>query len=155
MTGRPYAAPVKYWADLEGLPHVSVDDRDDSGTMSHITDVHFGRSGNLLVNYSGHDVVLFAGDDPNMGEEQVASRVLQRFQGRRNEETFLKEVRFLGEDERLVCTGGDSGEVFIWEVESAQLVSRLPGDRHIVNGVAPHPFLPTLACCGIDSEVKS
>ena len=57
-------------------------------------------------------------------------------------------------DETHVCTGSDSGEVFIWETATGKLVHRVPGDTLIVNGVEPHPWLPTLAVCGIDSSVK-
>lgn len=60
----------------------------------------------------------------------------------------------MGSGEKYVCTGSDSGEVFIWETASGRLTSRIAADRLVVNGVAPHPFLPTLACCGIDSEPK-
>ncbi len=65
-------------------------------------------------------------------------------------------MRFLGNPhdalEQFVCTGSDTGEVFIWDAASGALVNRLVGDELVVNGVAPHPFLPTLACCGIDRE---
>lgn len=89
VTGRPLQQPVKYWCDLEGLNKLRPADRDTPSHRKHITDVHFGRSGNLLVNYSGYDVVLFAGDDPSAGErDNVCSKVLQRYRGRQNEETF-------------------------------------------------------------------
>jgi hypothetical protein len=86
-----------------GLPKLTHSQRDNESNRKHITDVHFGRSGNLLVNYSSHDLVLFAPgicccfaffwklemidmfvfcivftDDPNM-TDKVCSRALQRF----------------------------------------------------------------------------
>ncbi len=30
----------------------------------------------------------------------------------------------------------------------------LAGDSSVVNGVAPHPYLPYLAICGIDQDAK-
>jgi hypothetical protein len=33
-----------------------------------------------------------------------------------------------------VCTGSDSGEVFVWETASGELMNRLAGDRLVVNG---------------------
>jgi len=44
--------------------------------------------------------------------------------------------------------------LFIWEKLSGKLVHKLKADENVVNGVAPHPFLPILATCGIDSDGK-
>jgi hypothetical protein len=66
---------------------------------------------------------------------------------------FRREVRFLG-DENYVTTGSDSGELFIWHAASGELVHRVMCDKAILNGVEVHPFLPTLAVCGIDPTVK-
>jgi len=86
--------------------------------------------------------------------EQRTSRVLERsYSGRRNADTFLKEVAFLFGDMYLV-TGGDCGHVFVWDKLTGALVQYLRADSCIVNGVAPHPFLPILATCGIDSDAK-
>lgn len=158
MAGRPYDREgggrcVKLWTDpalLNGRRPRDVDFSKQS--RRHVTDVQFSSAGDLLCNFSGHDVVLLAAEDENM-TDQLCTKVIRRFRGRQNVETFLKEVRFLGREE-YVCTGSDSGEVFIWETSSGELVHRVPGDKMVVNGVAPHPFLPTLAVCGIDSEVK-
>ncbi len=90
MAGRPYTQAVKFWADFDELKRLTPEMRDEPSHRKHITDVHFGQSGNLLVNYAGHDVVLFAGEDPNPRTGNVHTHVLQRFHGRRNEETFLK-----------------------------------------------------------------
>jgi len=77
----------------------------------------------------------------------------QVYTGRRNESTFLKEVSFVGNNS-YIATGGDCGNLYIWEKTTGKLVQLLKGDGHVVNGVAPHPFLPLLATCGIDSEGK-
>ncbi len=122
-------------------------------TRHHVTDVRFSAEGDLLVNFADNDVVLFAGDDPDKRDGMVCTKVLQRYEGRQNKETFLKEVRFLG-DGKYVATGGDSGELFVWHTESGELVHRVTCDKAILNGVETHPFLPTLAVCGIDPTVK-
>lgn len=87
MQGRPYSQPVKYWVD-GALPGLSTEQPDLPSFRRHVTDVHFGASGNLLVNYSGHDVVLLSGSV--VDQNGMGSHVLQRFTGRVNEETFLK-----------------------------------------------------------------
>ena len=160
MGGRPYEASaesgcVKMWTDPNLLhqdkrlrPHEVLRE-----SRRHVTDVQFSSTGDLLCNFADNDVVLFHAEDADMVDGMICTSVKQRFCGRQNVETFLKEARFLG-DEEFVVTGSDSGEVFIWSVESGQLVHRVTCDKAIVNGVEPHPFLPTLAVCGIDPTVK-
>ena len=119
------------------------------------TDVQFSNHGELLVNYSSFDVVLFdyCSWNTSTTREKTSTSVIQQYSGRQNSDTFLKEARFYG-NEKYVLTGGDSGEVFIWDKTSAKLIRKIAADTNVVNGVAPHPFLPTLASCGIDSDVK-
>jgi WD repeat-containing protein 42A len=99
----------------------------------------------------------------------------QKYTGRRNVQTFLKEVAFFGEDSYVatgtqlsnisfVCiikisctngiTGSDCGHLFIWEKTTGKLVQLLKADKGVVNGVSPHPTLPILATCGLDSTTK-
>jgi len=51
-------------------------------------------------------------------------------------------------------SGSDCGHVFIWNRQSAKVVSVLQADTHVVNRVRPHPFMPILATSGIDYDVK-
>ena len=78
---------------------------------------------------------------------------LTQYLGRRNEETFAKEVALV-HGEQYVATGGDDGHLYVWDRLSGVPRLILKGDGHIVNCVAPHPFLPYLAVSGIDSTVK-
>ena len=159
MAGRPYDAgptnggAVKMWVDPTLLPRGQPIGDVRRETRRHVTDVQFNSKGALLCNYSDHDLILFDSDDGELIQGIISTNVQMRFQGRSNVETFLKEARFLGQEE-YVCTGSDSGDVFIWQIESGDLVHRVAGDTAIVNGVEPHPWLPTLAVCGIDSSVK-
>src|SRR4051812_30155041 len=98
-------------------------------------------------------------------EEGICSEYKQVYKGRRNVQTFLKEVVFFGNDS-FVATGflfffryiffkgSDCGHIFIWDKEDGNLVQLLKGDNDVVNGVSPHPYLPILASCGIDSSGK-
>ena len=51
-------------------------------------------------------------------------------------------------------TGSDCGGLFIWDKRSTELVRKLGADSCTVNSVAPHPFLPTVATSGIDTEAR-
>lgn len=78
---------------------------------------------------------------------------MRSFEGRANEQTCAKEVRFLCGEE-AVGTGGDCGSFFIWEASSGKLLRKLPADRCVVNCIAPHPMLPLVCTSGIDAEIK-
>jgi len=66
---------------------------------------------------------------------------------------FLKKLHFFC-DNTYIVTGSDCGNMFIWEKESGKLLQVLKADNNVVNGIAPHPSLPILAACGIDSDGK-
>jgi WD repeat-containing protein 42A len=148
MPGRPYDAGtalsngcLKMWTDPTLLQNGRLrPDEMKRSSRRHVTDVRFGRTGNLLVNFAGNDVVLFEGDDPDKMEGIVCTKVIQRYTGRDNEQTFLKEVRFVGE-EQFVMTGSDSGELFIWHTDSGELVHRVTCDKVVLNGIEPNPMV--------------
>lgn len=122
------------------------------------SDVTFNDKGELLVNYSNHDPVLFDCHSPLKKTDSqyganMCTNVLQTYSGRANADTFLKEANFMLCD-RFVVTGGDSGCVYAWDKLSGKLHLATPADNTILNGVSPHPYLPLLATCGIDSNVK-
>jgi hypothetical protein len=77
----------------------------------------------------------------------------KKYEGRKNTRTFLKGVAFMCGDE-YVTTGGDCGNIFVWNKKTTELVCKLPGDSQVVNNVIPHPHLPVLAASGIDSDIK-
>ncbi len=66
------------------------------------------------------------------------------YQGRKNEDTFAKEATFLNDD-AYIATGGDDGNLFIWETMTGRMVFKRKADRYVVNCVAPHPYVPILA----------
>jgi hypothetical protein len=63
-------------------------------------------------------------------------------------------VTYWGPCDDYICSGSDSGHIFIWERASARLVRVLEADEHACNGIVPHPHLPLLASYGIDSQAK-
>ena len=121
------------------------------------TDLCFSANHELAVNYSGYDVILFdTASQPTsegLNGTPLSTSVLQRYKGRKNSETFLKEVHFLAEDQ-YITTGSDSGEMFVWDKISGEVACQLQADKLIVNSIAAHPFHTTVAVSGIDSDVK-
>lgn len=63
-------------------------------------------------------------------------------------------MTYWGPCDDYICSGSDSGHIFIWERASARLVRVLEADEHACNGIVPHPHLPLLASYGIDSQAK-
>ncbi len=51
-----------------------------------------------------------------------------------------------------MVSGSDDGHVYVWRREGCELAAWLPGDRHVVNCLEPHPWLPlalaTSGACG-------
>jgi WD repeat-containing protein 42A len=46
-------------------------------------------------------------------------------------------------------SGSDDGHLYVWRRNTCELAAWLPGDRHVVNCLEPHPWLPlTLATSG-------
>lgn len=122
----------------------------------------------LLANYRGNDVVMFdmasersqavdfpqdLQDEHRLPTEHVHVNVSCVYEGRVNEQTCVKEVRFLCGD-AAVGTGGDCGNFFIWEAATGKLLRKLPADRCVVNCIAPHPVQPLVCTSGIDAEIK-
>ncbi|CAD2222066.1 hypothetical protein AGDE_14592 [Angomonas deanei] len=66
---------------------------------------------------------------------------------------MFKQVAWL-EDDTIVCTGGDDGNIYFWDTHSGALLHTTKGDEDVVNGVLGHPGGGTLYACGIDSTIK-
>ena len=126
----------------------------------------------ILANYRGGEIELFSSKSCADGEGEravclpsetrnemtlptssVHLNSRQSFSGRMNEQTCTKEAQFLC-GESAVGSGGDCGNLFIWDTLSGALVRKFRADRCTVNCVAPHPVWPLIAVSGIDSEIK-
>jgi WD40 repeat protein len=73
--------------------------------------------------------------------------------GHRNSRT-VKGVSFFGTSDEYIMSGSDCGHIFIWKKKTAKLVRVMKGDRHVVNRLEPHPHIPILATCGIETNIK-
>lgn len=132
-----------------------------------LTGVDYNALGEVVATYSRDDVYMFdtrsSANVADATEGPVCTAVVQRYTGRINCRTFLKEVRrcgqllhdtvvrvnvpvvvdvacltspevvFLGGD-NFVATGGDCGNIYIWEKTTGKLVNLLQADQHVVNG---------------------
>lgn len=75
-----------------------------------------------------------------------------KYQGHRNSRTFIKEAVFWGDD--YIMSGSDCGRIFVWEKETAKIVTAFPADKRVVNCLAPNPHFYALASSGIDYDIK-
>lgn len=76
------------------------------------------------------------------------------FYGHISTETDIKEARFYGSNNQVVLSGSDDGNVYMWETRTGKMLTTVPGDRHIVNCVLPHPRREMIFVSGIDYSVK-
>ena len=159
--GLAFGAMKKFQGE-EGLMRSSFRSRRFEG----ISGIAFSKTGELACTYKGEDVYvletrkvvssvkvdLFKHDSMDELEKRYEG-CTKKYEGRKNTRTFLKGVAFMYGDE-YVTTGGDCGNIFVWDKRTTELVSKLPGDSQVVNNVIPHPHLPVVAASGIDSDIK-
>lgn len=86
-------------------------------------------------------------------DQQKQKQMVRSYKGRKNVQTFLKEIATM-HDDNFFATGCDSGKIVFWHRDSPDPIHMVFADQMIVNGVKPHPFTPDIASCGIDSDVK-
>ncbi|CAL5389144.1 unnamed protein product [Camellia sinensis] len=126
----------------------------------HITALAYSHSSELLVSYNDELIYLF---QKNMGIGMspllVPHEDLQKleeplaYEGHRNSHT-IKGVSFFGPHDEYVMSGSDCGRIYIWKKKGTTLVRSMIGDRHIVNQLEPHPYIPVIATCGIGKNIK-
>ncbi|XP_065865898.1 uncharacterized protein [Euphorbia lathyris] len=126
----------------------------------HITGLAYSNTSELLVSYNDEFVYLY---QRNMGMGpsplSLSTKDLQKldepqvYSGHLNSKT-VKGVSFFGPNDEYVMSGSDCGHIFIWKKRDGKLVRLMFGDRSIVNQLEPHPYMPMLATCGIEKNVK-
>ncbi|KAL3312166.1 DDB1- and CUL4-associated factor 6 [Cichlidogyrus casuarinus] len=85
-------------------------------------------------------------------ETGMRLRQIQTFRGRKSQRTVIKSACFWGQN--YVLAGSECGHMIVWERITGRPVAAIPADSEIVNRIAPHPFKPFLAVCGIDHTIK-
>lgn len=126
----------------------------------HITGLAYSNTSELLVSYNDELVYLFQknmglGPSPHLTppEELETFNNPQVYIGHRNSRT-VKGVSFFGPSDEFVMSGSDCGHIFIWRKKGGELLRIMVGDRHIVNCLESHPYLPVIATSGIEKNVK-
>lgn len=115
-----------------------------------ITCTAYSHSGEELVaSYNDESIYLFDARNSSAGP----GLFLQKYEGHRNERT-VKGVNFFGQRSEYVVSGSDCGNFFIWDKETAEILSMQKADEEVVNCLEPHPHLTLLATSGIDDDVK-
>ena len=123
------------------------------GETEAVSGLEWDRRNRLIVNYCRQSVIELDTGYLSSGQFLVGESLAipRQWSGRVNHQTFLKEVALVG-DGQYVATGGDCGNLYIWErFGNQRLVVKKTADPYVLNCVAPHPFLPLLATSGIAS----
>ncbi|KAF8395010.1 hypothetical protein HHK36_018949 [Tetracentron sinense] len=126
----------------------------------HITGLAYSNTSELLVSYNDELVYLFQKNmDMGPNPRSIRPENLQKldqpqvYTGHRNSQT-IKGVSFFGPGDEYVLSGSDCGHIFIWKKKGGKLVRLIIGDRHIVNHLETHPYMPVIATCGIKKDIK-
>ena len=88
------------------------------------------------------------------GADSSLGREAQSYGGHINYQTFLKTASFFGAEDESVCTGSDSGHLWIFDKTTGAVQALLEADDRACNGVVPHPHAPLLCSYGIDDTAK-
>ncbi|GLI68626.1 hypothetical protein VaNZ11_013104 [Volvox africanus] len=81
-------------------------------------------------------------------------RMLQKYLGQCNVQTDIKEVNFIGSDDRVVAAGSDCGRVFLYDADTGALLHVIGADEEVANCVQCNPTLPVLATSGIENVIR-
>ncbi|XP_011049472.1 PREDICTED: DDB1- and CUL4-associated factor 8-like [Acromyrmex echinatior] len=100
----------------------------------------------ILVSYNHKDLFLFdkltlsLGDYDHTYENYV-------------DMSPLYNGYFFGPKSEYVISGTDNN-IFIWEKNSESIIKYMRGDKTCVTHLASHPYIPMLATCGYDNNIK-
>jgi tetratricopeptide (TPR) repeat protein len=108
----------------------------------------------ILVSYQGDQIYGFNTADAAACGEEGETHESWSLGGHVNSKTFLKSVTYFGPREEYIACGDDLAHTWIWDRRTGMLVNLVCTDMSVANGCVPHPFLPMLACWGIDDMVK-
>jgi len=120
------------------------------GHTDTITGISLSPDGNHLLS-NGMDNRLYMWDVRPF--VTTPSRCLRRFEGAsHNFEKMLLRCSW-SPDGRRVMAGSADRNVYVWDVDSQDIIYCLPGHGGSVNEVVYHPHEPILASCGSDKKI--
>ncbi|KAI3883804.1 hypothetical protein MKW92_006160, partial [Papaver armeniacum] len=118
----------------------SSDNLVETGNI-HIIGLAYSNNSEMLVSYNDELKNMGMGSNPHSVSPENLKRLdrPQVYLGHRNSQIVKGDTFFGHSDEYL---------------KSGELVRLMVGDKHIVNCLVSHPFLPVLATSGIEKDVK-
>jgi DDB1- and CUL4-associated factor 8 len=106
--------------------------------------MQWDRRNNLIINFCSSDILEI---------DATSGLLTAQYTGRQNAETFLKDVALFGSEQQYVLSGGDCGNLFVWQRGDPDPIAVRPSDPEILNSVASHPTLPLIATSGLATTV--
>lgn len=140
MTGSKDST-IKFWDIVSGLCVKTM-----SSHLGEVTSVETNESGTLLLSSSK--------DNSNRLWDMRTSKAVRRFKGHENTSKNFIRTGF-GPSESVVIGGSEDGYVYIWDVETTEVVGKLgPGDGPVYEA-RWNSRQSLLASCGHDGIVSS
>lgn len=132
---------IKFWDILSGLCVKTI-----SSHLGEVTSVQTNQSGTLMLSSSK--------DNSNRLWDVRMNRAVRRFKGHQNTSKNFIRTGF-GPREHVVISGSEDGFVYIWDVESTDVVSKLGPSTGPMYGAKWNARQSVLASCGHDGIVSS
>ena len=126
---------------------------------SRITSCQYdnNNNGNLAISYSDESVYVIHPEDwrdRHDVEKFSFEAPIATLSGHLNKRTMIKECSFLGNNSQYVMSGSDDGRVYIWDIDTQEVVNSFEADQDVVNCCVSHPVIPCLVMSGIDHTIK-
>lgn len=125
-----------------------------SGVCIKSFESHLGEVTSLEISSSGSKLLTSSKDNANRLWDIRASKPIQRYKGHQN--TFKNFIRCsFGPGEAVVVGGSEDGRLCIWDLENAELLSRLEGHTSIAYMAQWNADQRLLASCSEDATVRT
>ncbi|CAN8062671.1 unnamed protein product [Agarophyton chilense] len=131
---------IKFWDVVSGLCVRTL-----SAHLGEVTSVEINQSGSLMVSSSK--------DNSNRLWDIRMTKVVKRFKGHQNtSKNFVRSV--FGPRESVVIGGSEDGHVYIWDVDSSEVLQKLGAGGGTVYDVEWNARRSVLASCAHDGVVS-
>eukprot|EP00177_Eucheuma_denticulatum_P008135 GFKZ01014818.1.p1 GENE.GFKZ01014818.1~~GFKZ01014818.1.p1 ORF type:complete len:617 (-),score=58.73 GFKZ01014818.1:910-2760(-) len=132
---------IKFWDIISGLCIKTM-----SSHLGEVTSVETNQSGTLMLSSSK--------DNSNRLWDLRTTKAVRRFKGHQNTSKNFIRTRF-GPREKVVVGGSEDGFVYIWDLETTDVVGKLGPAQGPVYGAKWNARQSVLASCNHDGVVVS